>query len=269
MDHQQSELEHTRGWNHRNSMEIAKAKRFRIFKQFNDPDFALKVDCRDRLRKSDTRWFPGEYLSSEFARALCEQRAIPFKEVLESFEFYGCVRKQVRAPDMADLCCGHGLVGVIFAMFERQVQRVVLLDRKRPDSHDLVLNAARAVAPWVEEKLSYVQDKTEAAAAHLVPGTSILGVHACGERTDQCIEHAIRLDGPLAVLPCCRHHRSSPAPVCLQLALGGDLALDVDRTYRLHQAGYHVRWDAIPESITPMCRVLVGQPRDRHPTETR
>ena len=43
--------------------------------------------------------------------------------------------------------------------------------------------------------------------------------------------------------------------------LGAPLAFDVDRTYRLERAGYHVRWDAIPEAITPMNRLLVAWPR--------
>lgn len=120
---------------------------FRFLKQFNEEPFAKKVTCKDRLRESDTRWFPGDYLSSVFARELCQRRAIPFKEVLESFEFFACVRNRVRSPSVADLCCGHGLVGIMFAMFERSVERVCLLDKVRPPSFDLVLSAAQAVAP--------------------------------------------------------------------------------------------------------------------------
>jgi len=234
------------------------AQRFRFLKQFDDPNFAKKTGCRDRLRASDTRWFPGDLLSSIFARALCEHRAIPFKEVLESFEFYACVRNQIRAAHVADLCCGHGLVGILFAMFERSVETVTLLDKVRPASFDLVLAAATDAAPWVTEKFHYVECNLEDARDHLEQGTSVVGVHACGERTDLCIDHAIQARSALAVLPCCRHHASSPSPPCLKRELGGDLAIDVDRTYRLHGAGYRVKWDAIPPSITPMNRVLIG-----------
>ena len=231
---------------------------FRFLKQFNEPSFAKKIGCKDRLRVSDTRWFPGELLSSKFARELCEQRAIPFKEVLESFEFYACVRNQIRATNVADLCCGHGLVGVMFAMFERSVTRVWLIDKVRPASFDLVLAAATTVAPWIAEKVRFVECELNSATEHLATGTSIVGVHACGERTDTCIDHAIATQGAVAVLPCCRHHVPHPSPPCLKKELGGDLAIDVDRTYRLYHAGYRVKWDAIPASITPMNRVLIG-----------
>lgn len=233
---------------------------FRFLKQFNSAEFSKKASCRDRLRQSDTRWFPGDYLSSVFARELCERRAMPFKEVLESFEFFACVRKRIRGRSVADLCCGHGLVGILFAMFQRDVEQVCLLDRIRPKSFDLVVEAAQAVAPWTEDKIQYVTAPLSQAQAYVEPGTALLGVHACGARTDQCIEHAISLKSTVALLPCCRRHRLHPSPDCLKNVLGADIAIDVDRTYRLHAAGYHVRWDHISPRITEMNRVLVGKP---------
>lgn len=231
---------------------------FRFLKQFNSVEFSKKASCRDRLRQSDTRWFPGDYLSSVFARELCARRALPFKEVLESFEFFACVRNQIRCKSVADLCCGHGLVGILFAVFQPDVEHVCLLDKVRPKSFDLVLEAARAVAPWTEAKITYVEAPLNRTLDHLAPGTAILGVHACGDRTDKCIGHAISLCSSIALLPCCRRHRLHPSPECLKNFLGADIAIDVDRTYRLHAAGYRVRWDQISPSITEMNRVLVG-----------
>ena len=233
---------------------------FRFLKQFNEDAFAKKASCRDKLRESDTRWFPGDYLSSVFARALCKRRAMPFKEVLESFEFYACVRKRIRTESVADLCCGHGLVGVLFAMFERDVRRVCLLDKVRPPSFDLVMEAAQDVAPWTAEKINYVEAPVKQTPRHVEPGTAILGVHACGTRTDHCIDHAISLGSPIAVLPCCRSHRLHQSPACLKQVLGPDVAIDVDRTYKMHEAGYHVRWDQISPLITTKNRVLIGVP---------
>lgn len=241
--------------------ETVASQPFRFLKQFNDRAFAKKTSCRDRLRISDARWFPGDYLSSVFARAMCARRAMPFKEVLESFEFYACVRKKIKAAQVADLCCGHGLVGILFAMFERDVERVVLLDQVRPPSFDQVMAAAQSVAPWTEGKVHYIEGPLKGALDHVEQGTAILGVHACGKKTDHCIAHAIEISGPIALLPCCRRHRPHPAPDCLKQALGADVAIDVDRTYTLHQAGYHVRWDQIPQSITNHSRVLVGTRR--------
>lgn len=233
---------------------------FRFLKQFNSVEFSKKASCRDRLRQSDTRWFPGDYLSSVFARELCERRALPFKEVLESFEFFACVRNHIHCKSVADLCCGHGLVGILFAMFQRDVEHVCLLDKVRPKSFDLVLGAAQAVAPWTEAKITYVEAPLKQTLQHVEPRTALLGVHACGERTDTCIAHAISLRSTIALLPCCRQHRLHPSPECLKNVLGADIAIDVDRTYRLHAAGYRVRWDQISPSITEMNRVLIGQP---------
>ncbi|GAB5402716.1 MAG: hypothetical protein Aurels2KO_09470 [Aureliella sp.] len=233
---------------------------FRYLRQFNSAEYAKKAACRDRLRQSDTRWFPGDYLSSVFARELCKQRAMPFKEVLESFEFFACVRNRIRSKSVADLCCGHGLVGILFAMLQRDVEQVLLLDKTRPSSFDLVLRAAEAVAPWTAEKVRYVETPLKKALKHLSEETAILGVHACGAKTDKCIEHAISLNSPIALLPCCRRHRSHESPECLKNVLGADVAIDVDRTYRLHAAGYRIRWDKIPPLITEMNRVLIGQP---------
>lgn len=232
---------------------------FRYLRQFNSVEFSKKASCRDRLRQSDTRWFPGDYLSSVFARELCARQALPFKEVLESFEFFACVRNRIRCESVADLCCGHGLVGILFAMFQRDVEHVCLLDKVCPKSFDIVLSAAQAVAPWTEAKITYVEAPLKRTLHHVQPETAILGVHACGARTDTCIAHAISLRSTIALLPCCRRHRLHSSPECLKNVLGADVAIDVDRTYRLHAAGYRVRWDQISPRITQMNRVLIGQ----------
>ena len=62
-------------------------------------------------------------------------------------------------------------------------------------------------------------------------------------------------------MPCCYPDAHCSAPATLVQHLGGALAFDVDRTYRLVAAGYRVRWDGIPTEITPMARILIGTPR--------
>ena len=239
---------------------------FRLLPQFNAPDSFLP-----RAGRIDERClsaFPGDGLADRFARALAVRRAVPFKEVLESFEFFAAVRKEVRRPVMADLCAGHGLVGVLFALFERGVERIVSIERRPPASRERVLEAACEVGPWVADKLQWLDGKLQRHQTELETGTAIVAVHACGLLTDRSIDLALASGGPVAVMPCCRPHARSPAPVALSRALGGDLAFDVDRTYRLERAGYHVRWTEIPVGITPMNRVLVGRPRARSGTTT-
>ncbi|MFT5284961.1 MAG: hypothetical protein ACI8TQ_001122 [Planctomycetota bacterium] len=232
------------------------------YKYFAEMHANREVRAGDRsiLDEYALQAFGGDSLAEKLARELAHESAIPIKELFESFEFYARVRKWVRAPNMADLCCGHGLTGVLFALFDRKVDRVVLIDQVRPPSFDKVRAAAIRVGPWVEEKLEYREGKLKREVERLEPGTSILGVHACGLRTDQCIDAALRLRSKVAVMPCCYPAAHCSAPATLIQHLGVERAFDIDRTYRLERAGYRVRWDAIPDEITPMSRVLVGLP---------
>jgi hypothetical protein len=237
------------------------AEPFRFFRQFDGAETSVAPSSRSRLRPVDARWFPGDGLGERLARELCALRAVPLKEMLEAFEFFVRVRRRVRAPVVADLCCGHGLVGVLYALYERKVEQVLLLDRRQPDSWQRVAEAARKVGPWTADKITYRQARLEHAAEHIPSGSALVAVHACGLRTDRVLELAIAVEGPVAVLPCCRPHGRHPAPEGLRNALGADLAIDVDRTYTLERAGYRVRWDAIPAAITPMHRILMAVPR--------
>lgn len=231
-----------------------------MLRQFIDPAFASDVRRRTRLGPLDAQLFPGEGLGDRFARALCELHALPFKEVLEAFEFFARCRKAIRGTEVLDACCGHGLAGVLFALFERDVQRVVLVDRHRPRSFDRIVEAADRVAPWVRPKLHYAECDIKRAKGHVQEGASVLAVHACGLRTDKALALALATRGPFAAMPCCRPHRLHPAPEGLKRALGPDLAIDVDRTYTLQNAGYRVRWDSVPAAITSHPRMLIATP---------
>ena len=77
----------------------------------------------------------------------------------------------------------------------------------------------------------------------------------------RAIKSALACGGPVAVMPCC-HHTSSyhRRPTTFDEALGTDLAIDIDRTYRLEGAGYSVEWSAIPAVVTPKNRIIIGRP---------
>lgn len=235
--------------------------RFKLFRQFNRPGMRGGSASRGYVNDTNVRHFAGDTLQDRLVRALAARRALRFKEVLEAGEFVERARRWVRTPVVADLCCGHGLAGVLLGVFERRVERVLLLDRRRPPSHDKVLDAALEVAPWIGEKVEYLECDLRHARDHLPAGTGILAVHACGGRTDRCIETALELGGPLALLPCCRSKARSPAPHSLVQSLGTDTATDVHRTYRLEEAGYQTRWDRIPDTITPEDRMILARPR--------
>lgn len=240
--------------------------RFRMLQVFNQGELRAYAGSKTRIGWNTSPHFPGDGLTDRLVRALAEERALPIKEVAEAFEFFAVVRKYLRkSPVVADLCSGHGLVGLLFAVFERRTQEVVLVDRRQPDGFALALAAARRVAPWVEPKVRFQEGKLQDVRSGLAQGSAVVAVHACGELTDLCLDVADGLGGPFAVLPCCRSHARNPAPEGLRAALGEDVAYDVDRTYRLEARGYRVRWRTIPEAITPMNRVLIGVPRVAEP----
>ncbi|CAK0893589.1 unnamed protein product [Prorocentrum cordatum] len=107
--------------------------------------------------------------------------------------------------------------------------------------------------------LSELEDPT--GTSHLPEHAAVTGVHACGRRTDFCIEAAIRVGGPVAVLPCCHGPAPKAVPRGVRQALGGALARDVGRSYRLQEAGYEVDWEALPAAVTAENRLLLGVPR--------
>jgi hypothetical protein len=231
---------------------------FRALKRFNDPALAAYARERHRLGILTNGLFDGTTALDRLARALGDRRAISLKEFLESCEFYARTRRRVREPQMADLCCGHGLTGILFALFEKRVERVTLMDRSRPASHSAILEAACTVGPWVEEKVTFVETDLARAPALLEPGTSIVAVHACGTQTDACISTAIATGGAIAAMPCCYFQTARDAPKAVRDTLGAELSADIHRTYRLEAAGYAVDWSQIPAAITPMNRILVG-----------
>ncbi|GAX84035.1 hypothetical protein CEUSTIGMA_g11459.t1 [Chlamydomonas eustigma] len=84
-------------------------------------------------------------------------RALDVGEVLEASEFYERTRRRIRSDTMLDLACGHGLAGVLFAVLESKVSRVILIDKKRPPSHDLIMQAVKQVAPWALTKVVFFE----------------------------------------------------------------------------------------------------------------
>ena len=77
------------------------------------------------------------------------------------------------------------------------------------------------------------------------------------------LDAALACGGRVAVMPCCYPKRHYAGPVGLVQGLGIEVAWDIERTYRLENAGYDVQWSAVPKSVTPMNRILIGRPRDR------
>jgi len=233
--------------------------RFKFFPQLNDLERSQWLSSRQKFHSEIAiEYFGSDSLQDTFLQAIAAERLLPIKEVLESFEFFARIRKSTKTKTVADLCCGHGLLGILFAMFERDVERVILVDQNEPESRQKLIAVAVSVAPWIESKIENrvskigIEDDWE-------PGMAIVSAHACGVLSDLCIDIAIASGGPIAILPCCYPKSACDAPQALQTQFGLETAFDIDRTYRLKDAGYRVRWASVPPEITPMNRVIYGQ----------
>eukprot|EP00935_MAST-01C_sp_MAST-1C-sp1_P002851 g2851.t1 len=228
--------------------------KFKGLAQFNCEDGLREAGQRIRMGREVSgmskieRWFGGDTLPDRLALALARRRAIDMKEFVESFEFFTHARRKKYqvSSTIADMCCGHGFTGMLWAVFERKVKQVFLIDFKRPDSYDLIREAVCEVAPWAADKISFVemnlQELVSNPSAHLPLRTSIFGVHACGDATDMCIEVGVKLGSLIAVMPCCYKPAPPPTPPVLELELGKELASDINRSYHLTSSGYSVEW---------------------------
>ena len=241
-------------------MNLIANSRFKFFPQLNDLDRTEWLSSRQKFHSEITnQHFGSDSLQDKFLQAIAAQRLLPIKEVLESFEFFARIRKSARARTVADLCCGHGLLGILFAMFERNVERVILIDQNEPESRQKLVAVASEVAPWIADKIDNRVARISVDDDWIESEIAIVSAHACGVLSDLCIDIAIKSGGPLAILPCCYPKSACVAPQSILTQFGLETAFDIDRTYRLESAGYRVRWGTIPEEITPMNRIIHGQ----------
>ena len=93
---------------------------FKALRQFNTEDGRRLAGRKDRMAPFWDEWFPSENLTDRFARALSKRYAIDMKEFCEAFEFFARVRRSLRRSTVVDLCAGHGLTGILFALLSVQ-----------------------------------------------------------------------------------------------------------------------------------------------------
>jgi hypothetical protein len=234
--------------------------RFTIYTQFNDPSRLRFAGMKHRIHSLPADLFPTDSLPDRLARSLADHRVVHAKELLESFEFFARVRRRVRRPTVVELCAGHGLVGLLFALCEPSVTRVELVDSRQPPSFGRIHQAFAALAPWVSDKVVYREAPLDESTA-LPEQVGVVLVHACGELTDLGIDRAIASGGPVAAMPCCYGTARGPRVAALAKAFGRSANIDITRSHRLADAGYQVDWTHVPRAIRPMNRILVGWDR--------
>ena len=141
----------------------------------------------------------------------------------------------------------------------KTVDKVYLVDKIEPPSRKKLIAIAESVAPWISNKLVNISEKISTQSSFISLGMTVVSAHACGTLTDLCIDIAEVAKGHVALMPCCYPKKQCKAPITLQVNLGFENAFDIDRTYRLEQMGYKVKWQSIPSSISPMNRVIIAK----------
>lgn len=208
-----------------------------------------------RLTGYDLPRFSGDTLFDRVGRALCTAGCLPRKELFEAWEMARRVRRLVRGGLVVDVAGGHGLLAHLLLILDDTSPSAVVVDPAVPPS------AARVHAALVEAwpRLAGRVDYRAAgfSAAGVPSGALVVSCHGCGALTDRVLEGAIAAGADVAVLPCCHDVETCDVGV-----LGGwmapALAIDAVRALRLAGQGYRVWTLAIPESVTPKNRLLVG-----------
>lgn len=250
---------------------------FKAWPAFNDDMILAAAAGLTRRQRLELRaplgsLFCGSSLWCKVSRALAAARALDRKEFFETCEFFEQVRRVLRCSSasggrtLCEVAGGHGLLGVLVACFERErFDEVLIIDIQRPPSFASVLSAVASVAPWVTERVRFVEaDFRGDAGGELLmpPGCAVACVHGCNSLTDDVLRASVAASAEsIAVMPCCYSHAEAAqaAPRALRRGCGVALAADVERTYRLERDGYGVEWRHIPSAITPMNRVLVAR----------
>ena len=236
---------------------------------------------RARLTAHDLGRFAGPSLFDRIGRALCEAECLPRKELYETWEVARRVRRVSRGGRVIDIGAGHGLLGQLMLLLDDSSPDAVAVDVTVPPSaarvHDALVRAWPRLAGrvrWTGERAAHREPaahigperKARASGARplvlpsdvvVKPGDVVVSCHACGALTDQVLGVAVSARANVAVLPCCHD-----ADTCDDGGLTGwmdmAMAIDATRAARLRAAGYRVRTQAIPPTVTAKNRLLMG-----------
>jgi hypothetical protein len=209
---------------------------------------------RARLTKRDLDRFPSDRLFDRLGRALCAAECLPRRELFESWEVARRVRRHFRGGRVVDLAAGHGLLAQVMLLLDEASPEAVAIDTTWPASCGPVHAALLAVWPRLTDRVRF--ETRDLAQAALAPGDLVVSSHACGALTDRILDQAMAAGARVAVLPCCHPVQSSD----LCGWVDGALAVDIARVARLRAAGYRVRTQTIPSTITIKNRLLMAEP---------
>ena len=221
---------------------------------------AFSPSSRGRLTDRDLGRFPDGTLFDRLARAVCHAGCLPRKELYESWEVARRVRRLFRGGRVVDLGGGHGLLAQILLVLDDSSPSALVADKALPPSSGRVHAALVAEWPRLADRVSFVAGALDAVA--IAPGDLVVASHACGRLTDVVLERAASARARVAVLSCC-HDVSACDTGELAGWVDPAVAIDIVRARRLAERGYRIWTQAIPLTITPQNRLLLGAPEVR------
>jgi predicted RNA methylase len=213
---------------------------------------------RGRLTDRDLDRFPGDTLFDRIARASCHAGCLPRKELYESWEVARRVRRLFRGGRIVDLAAGHGLLAHALLILDASSPSALAVDPALPPSSARLHEALVQAWPRLSGRVEFVAARFE--DVEIRSSDVVVSNHACGALTDRVLDRALAARARVAVLPCCHNLARSDAG---ELAgwMDRTVAIDVLRAMRLKAEGYRIWTQAIPASITPKNRLLIGAPR--------
>ncbi len=212
---------------------------------------------RARLNARTAERFPSESLFDRIARAVCTAECLPRKELFESWEVARFVRRHFRGGRVVDLAAGHGLLAWMLLILDDSSPSALCVDVRTPPSAMALATALEARWPRLAGRCVHHVGSLDDVA--IEAGDLVVSSHPCGALTDRVIARALGAHARVAVLPCC-HDLAVGDTGGLEGWLEGPLAMDAMRAAKLRSAGYRVRTHCIPSDITPMNRLLMGEP---------
>ena len=213
---------------------------------------------RGRLTERDAGRFPGDTLFDRVARAVCHAGCLPRKELYEAWEMARRVRRRFRGGRVVDLGGGHGMLAQIMLLLDDSSPTAIVVDTAPPPSSAKLRDVLVQAWPRLSGRVTFPAISLDDVA--ILGSDVVVSSHACGVLTGRVLERAVAARARVAVLPCC-HDLSACDAGELAGWLDGPVAVDVVRALRLREQGYRVWTQAIPASITPKNRLLLGEAR--------
>ena len=217
----------------------------------------FSTSSRGRLTHRDLDRFPANTLFDRLARAVCGAGCLPRKELYEAWEVARRVRRLFRGGRVVDLAGGHGLLAQTMLLLDDSSPGALVADKKLPASCTTLHDALVQAWPRLSGRVQFIECELD--RVDIMSSDIVVSSHACGQLTDVVLERASAARARVAVLPCCHDLATSDARD-LSGWIGGAVAIDIERAFRLRERGYKIRSQTIPTGITPKNRLLVGEP---------